>query len=73
MGPYLGVALLPAETGVGDLKRHYDQGFRGVRFNFMQHLGKGAELADVMAMTPRLADAGLHLQVHMENELSTPE
>ncbi|MBT3766062.1 MAG: amidohydrolase family protein, partial [Rhodospirillales bacterium] len=68
-GSYLGVALLPVETDVTELKRHYDQGFRGVRFNFMQHLGKGAAIEEVVAMTPRLAEAGLHLQVHMENEL----
>ncbi|PZP62006.1 MAG: amidohydrolase, partial [Delftia acidovorans] len=43
-------------------------GFRGVRFNFMRHLA-GVRIEDVLALTPRLAAAGLHLQVHFESSL----
>jgi 2-pyrone-4,6-dicarboxylate lactonase len=42
---------------------------RGVRFNFMRHLGAGADVRDVIALTPRLAAHGLHLQVHFESVL----
>jgi 2-pyrone-4,6-dicarboxylate lactonase len=66
---YLGIALLPVETKVKELRRHYDLGFRGVRFNYMSYLGKGAAIEDVIAMTPHLADAGMHLQIHFENKL----
>ncbi len=65
----LGVALLPVETETAELKRLFEQGFRAVRFNFMRHLGEGAKIEDVIAMTPRLAEAGWHLQIHMENSL----
>ncbi|MDQ0014086.1 putative TIM-barrel fold metal-dependent hydrolase [Variovorax boronicumulans] len=44
-------------------------GFRGVRFNFMQHLSHGPNIDTVMALTPRLAAVGMHLQVHFECEL----
>jgi len=40
-GTYLGVALLPADVDMDELKRHEAQGFRAVRFNFMKHLGTG--------------------------------
>lgn len=68
-GTYLGVALLPADVDLKELKRHDALGFRAVRFNFMQHLGTGATLDEVIAMTPRLAEIGWHLQVHMESSL----
>jgi len=68
-GRYLGIALLPADTPVSKMRELDAQGFRGVRFNFMRHLGKGASLAEVIAMTERLAEIGWHLQVHMEKEL----
>ena len=42
------------------------KGFRGVRFNFPRHVGNGTPMADVIAMTPRLADIGWHLQVHFD-------
>ncbi|WP_193173884.1 amidohydrolase family protein [Nisaea nitritireducens] len=68
-GRYLGIALAPTDTSLDALRVLNLQGFRGVRFNFMRHLGKGASLADVIAMTDRLAEIGWHLQVHMEKEL----
>lgn len=66
---YLGIALLPADTSVEAMRKLDKQGFRGVRFNFMRHLGKGTALSDVIAMTDCLAEIGWHLQVHMEKEL----
>lgn len=68
-GNYLGVALLPAYVGLADLLDHVRQGFRAVRFNFMKHLGGGASLEEVIALTPLLASLGWHLQVHMESAL----
>ena len=63
-GAYLGVALVPASVEDAELKRLASQGFRGVRFNFMQHLGSGAKIEDVIALTQRLALLDMHLQVH---------
>jgi 2-pyrone-4,6-dicarboxylate lactonase len=69
-GHYLGVALVPANVSDVELKRLANAGFRGVRFNFMKHLGGGAfNIQDVINLTPRLKAAGLHLQVHFESSL----
>jgi len=68
-GRYLGIALV--ETGVPDaeLERLARAGFRGVRFNFMRHIATTAGVDAVLALTPRLAAVGMHLQVHFESEL----
>ncbi|UUX50882.1 amidohydrolase family protein [Nisaea acidiphila] len=68
-GRYLGIALLPTDIPLETMRALDAKGFRGVRFNFMRHLGKGASLTDVIAMTERLVEVGWHLQVHMEKEL----
>jgi 2-pyrone-4,6-dicarboxylate lactonase len=60
---YRGVALLPTSTGMAELKRLHGQGFRGVRFHYMD---KGDPVEDVLAMAKRLADLGWHLQIHMD-------
>lgn len=65
-GAYLGVALLPVTVSDAELRRLDGRGFRGVRFNFMRHLHQAATLDEVIALTPRLADIGWHLQVHMD-------
>lgn len=68
-GRYLGVALVPADVPDAELARLAAAGFRGVRFNFMRHLAGGADIAAVLALTPRLKAHGLHLQVHFESSL----
>ena len=68
-GRYLGVALVPVDVPDAELARLARAGMRGVRFNFMRHLGKGADVREVLALTPRLAAHGLHLQVHFESAL----
>lgn len=75
-GRYLGVALVDTDVPDAELLRLAEAGFRGVRFNFMRHLAGNASLAAVLALTPRLAAVGMHLQVHFESglvhELSAP-
>ncbi|HQS89847.1 amidohydrolase family protein [Polaromonas sp.] len=68
-GHYLGVALVPQDVPDAELQRLKAAGFRGVRFNFMKHLGKGATVQQVVALTQRLAPLGLHLQIHFESSL----
>jgi len=68
-GDYCGVALLPATVEDAELERLDSQGFCGVRFNFMSHLGKRPAIEDAIALTPRLARLGWHLQVHFEAAL----
>jgi 2-pyrone-4,6-dicarboxylate lactonase len=68
-GDYRGVALLPPTVDDAELRRLDSQGFCGVRFNFMSHLGKSPRIEDAIALTPRLASLGWHLQVHFEAAL----
>jgi 2-pyrone-4,6-dicarboxylate lactonase len=68
-GAYRGVALLPLSVSDGELEALSGQGFCGVRFNFMKHLGKGSPIEEVIALTPRLADIGWHLQIHPDSSL----
>jgi 2-pyrone-4,6-dicarboxylate lactonase len=68
-GAYCGVALAPAAVSDAELARLHALGFRGVRFNFMKHLGAGTPPADAIALSRRLAKLGWHLQVHFEGTL----
>lgn len=68
-GNYLGIALVPIDVPDAELARLASKGFRGVRFHFMKHLGEGHDVSHVLELTPRLAKAGLHLQVHFASEL----
>jgi len=62
---YRGVALVRAATSTLELARLHAQGFRGARFHYMDHLGGGDPIDAVLAMAPRLADIGWHLQIHL--------
>lgn len=68
-GAYLGVALVATTISDADLKRADASGFRGARFHYMQHLGKGTPIDEVIGFGKRLADIGWHLQIHMAAEL----
>jgi 2-pyrone-4,6-dicarboxylate lactonase len=65
-GDYCGVALVPPTVDDAELERLDSQGFCGVRFNFMNHLGKGPRIEDAIELSARLAKLGWHLQVHFE-------
>lgn len=68
-GRYLGVALTDVDVSSQELKRLASRGFRAIRFHFMKHISGGYDVTDVVKLTSKLADAGLHLQVHFESEL----
>jgi 2-pyrone-4,6-dicarboxylate lactonase len=68
-GRYLGIALVETDVPDAELQRLAQAGFRGVRFNFMRHIATTAGVDAVLALTPRLAAASMHLQVHFESEL----
>jgi 2-pyrone-4,6-dicarboxylate lactonase len=68
-GNYLGVALTPVDVSDRELKRLAARGFRAVRFHFMKHIAGGHDVNEVLKLTPRLAEVGMHLQVHFESEL----
>jgi 2-pyrone-4,6-dicarboxylate lactonase len=68
-GRYLGVALVDVDVSDAELLRLAEAGFRGVRFHFMKHISGSTNVREVVALTPRLAAAGMHLQVHFESAL----
>jgi 2-pyrone-4,6-dicarboxylate lactonase len=68
-GNYLGVALVDVDVSNEELKRLASRGFRALRFHFMKHIAGGYDVDDVLKLTPRLAEVGMHLQVHFESEL----
>jgi 2-pyrone-4,6-dicarboxylate lactonase len=68
---YRGVALLPTDVPDTELRRLDAAGFRGVRFNYMGHLGRRTPIEDVLALAARLAPLGWHLQIHGDPSLLT--
>ncbi len=68
-GNYRGIALLPTTVADAEIRRLDAAGFRGVRFNYMSHLGAAAPIDDVLALGRRLVDFGWHLQIHCEARL----
>jgi 2-pyrone-4,6-dicarboxylate lactonase len=67
-GSYLGVALMPVTVSGAELRRRDAEGFRGVRFHYMEHLAKATPIDDVIKFAGRLTDIGWHLQIHMAGE-----
>jgi 2-pyrone-4,6-dicarboxylate lactonase len=65
---YVGVALLPVDVPMDEVKRLHAEGFRGVRFNYTHHLGTPPPIDDVLKLCAKLASVGWHLQMHMERE-----
>lgn len=61
---YRGVALVNVDVSDAELKRLDGAGFRGVRFNYMSHLGAGEDVGTVLALARRIAGLGWHLQIH---------
>jgi 2-pyrone-4,6-dicarboxylate lactonase len=70
-GDYRGIALLPTDVADSELRRLDAAGFRGVRFNFMGHLGTHAPIEEVLSLAGRFAPLGWHLQIHGDPTLLT--
>lgn len=68
---YRGIALVRTDVADAELARLDAAGFRGVRFNYMGHLGSPAPVAEVLALARRLAPLGWHLQIHGDLRLLT--
>ncbi|MFY9511421.1 MAG: amidohydrolase family protein [Rubrivivax sp.] len=68
-GAYRGIALVRPEVPDTELQRLHSAGFRGVRFNYMGHLGGGTPIEQVLALATRLAPLGWHLQLHGDPQL----
>lgn len=66
---YRAIVLLPTDVPDTELRRLDAAGARGVRFNYMGHLGRRVPLEDVLVLAGRIAPLGWHLQVHGDPSL----
>ncbi len=65
-GRYRGMALLEGSESDADLHRFAKTGVRGVRFNFLRHLGGAPDLDHVRRTIERIAPLGWHVQLHFD-------
>jgi len=68
---YRGIALVRTDVADTELARLDAAGFRGVRFNYMGHLGRPTPAADVLGLARRIEPLGWHLQIHGDTRLLT--
>jgi len=61
-----GVAMVGAGISDAELKALHDGGVRGVRFNFVSHLGRDADVDAVRAIVDRIVPLGWHAVVHFD-------
>ncbi len=67
-GAWRGVAMVDATVTDAELEMLHEGGVRGVRFNFVQHLGAAPDLATVDRMLRRVGSLGWHAVVHLDAE-----
>lgn len=65
-GACRGVAMVGREITDADLDRLHAGGVRGIRFNFVSHLGKDADLDAVRELADRIGQLGWHAVVHFD-------
>jgi 2-pyrone-4,6-dicarboxylate lactonase len=65
-GAWRGVAMVSKDVADRELERLDAGGVRGVRFNFVAHLGGAPDLKAVESVVARIAPLGWHLQVHLD-------
>lgn len=61
-----GIAMVKPDVTTAQLKALDAGGIRGVRFNFVAHLGEDADPDAVKAVAGRIADLGWHAVVHFD-------
>ena len=65
-GAWRGVAVIDAGFGDAEFATLHDGGVRGVRFNFVKHLGGVPNIALVRRTAERIAAMGWHLVLHLD-------
>jgi 2-pyrone-4,6-dicarboxylate lactonase len=67
-GAYRGVAVVAKGVTDAELERLHKGGIRGVRFNFVSHLGGAPDLDLVDSMLGRVGELGWHVVLHLDAE-----
>jgi predicted TIM-barrel fold metal-dependent hydrolase len=65
-GAWRGVAMVTKDVTDMELATLHAAGVRGVRFNFVAHLGGAPDLKDVEAVIRRVTLLGWHIQLHLD-------
>ena len=65
-GAYRGTAIIDESYTDKDFQRMHDGGIRGVRFNFVQHLGGRPDMDFFRKTTQKLKDLNWHLILHLD-------
>jgi 2-pyrone-4,6-dicarboxylate lactonase len=68
-GRYRGIAMVKADVDAKALRALHDAGVRGVRFNFVRHLGAGAAVEAMRAVIKKIEPLGWHVVVHFDADL----
>jgi predicted TIM-barrel fold metal-dependent hydrolase len=67
-GRYRGTAIIEESYGDKEFQRMHDGGIRGVRFNFVQHLGGRPDMDFFRRTIERLKAFGWHLILHLDSQ-----
>jgi 2-pyrone-4,6-dicarboxylate lactonase len=65
-GRYRGTAIIDESYGEKDFEKMHAGGIRGVRFNFVKHLGGRPDMAFFNRTVQRLPELGWHLILHLD-------
>jgi 2-pyrone-4,6-dicarboxylate lactonase len=65
-GRYAGVAMIDESHTDEELARMHGLGVRGVRFNFVAHLGGAPDLASFHRLVDRIVPLGWHVELHFD-------
>jgi predicted TIM-barrel fold metal-dependent hydrolase len=65
-GRYRGTAIIDESCGEKDFENMHAGGIRGVRFNFVQHLGGRPDMQFFDRTVARLKEMGWHLILHLD-------
>jgi predicted TIM-barrel fold metal-dependent hydrolase len=65
-GAYRGVACVEDRVTDGELERLHEGGIRGIRFNFVKHLGGVPDLAVFYRLVARIKPLGWHTVLHFD-------
>lgn len=65
-GKYRGTAIIDESYGDKEFKHMADGGIRGVRFNFVKHLGGRPDMAFFQRTVARVKEMGWHLILHLD-------
>ena len=69
---YRGVAIVDESFSDAQYRDMHDAGVRGVRFNFMPHLGASADLGVVERVVERIKGMGWHIVLHLHPTVIIP-